>query len=768
MWIPAERAINRLMTTDTFAGTWPGVEARRVPDGGSYLRSPRLAVDGSGTAWLAFVAGGPEGERPMLAPLSVDGGAIPGGIRPLDGWNPMVTTVTLAPAPEGVLAAWISGDAGTLSLCFARCFAEGAEPARAARVRGEPSQVALCAAGAGFAAAWIEREAGGHRLAGALLDGTGAVTAWTHPADIDGIAGHPALAGGDGKPWTAWQEFAPDGASRILVRPPGARKPRIAVEHRGGGCAARPALAADGAGGAWLAWHSDVDEAAGPTLVRWIEIAHIDGKGRISLPPAPMPGIERHGREEDQGFEFPSLASGPDGRLTLVGRGSQGLYRQDLGRDGFGPRWRLDGPGWACRGVPAAVATPEALLVATRERSGLVVRSAPWGEAGPGSGPALSCPRTPLRIPATGRASLPSPRSHPSLASAPRPGAPGALINGRRVLFGDLHQHTAASDGTGTRPEAFHRARFRYGDDLAAVADHESFVGKRTPPGEWLAQCAEADAAYAPGEFVTLHAFEWTGRMHPGPGHRVVYLPPGGGPVLSRDDPATKESAELVEACRVLGALAAPHHVGWTGADMESHDPAVQPVWEIVSAHGAYERPGAGPIGTRGDDKPGQFAAEALDAGLRFGFAGGSDGHGLAWHHGICRTEDSHRTGLTAVLAEPTRASVLEALRRRRCYATSGAKIGLWFEVAGRPMGSEIPVSGPVRFRVVVRGTAPLARVVLVTNGGAERELPAQRRSAECRGALPAPAGWSYHFVRVEQQDGHAAWSSPIWLDRAP
>jgi predicted nucleic acid-binding Zn-ribbon protein len=30
-----------------------------------------------------------------------------------------------------------------------------------------------------------------------------------------------------------------------------------------------------------------------------------------------------------------------------------------------------------------------------------------------------------------------------------------------------------------------------------------------------------------------------------------------------------------------LGALAFPHHVGWTGADAEAHDPAVQSCWEI-------------------------------------------------------------------------------------------------------------------------------------------------------------------------------------------
>ncbi|HUT78971.1 MAG TPA: CehA/McbA family metallohydrolase [Polyangia bacterium] len=743
-----------------------GVEACGIPDGGAYCRSPRLAVDGGGTAWLAFIASRPEGERPMLARSPGGGVRSFEDTRPLAEWSPLVTAVAVAPAQGGVLAAWISGGEGEggVRLRFARCSAAGFGSVHEALGAAGPAQVAVCPAGEGFAAAWVGRDFGRLRIAGVLLDRDGAVTREMRPVEGDGILGHPALAsGGDGAPWLAWQELTRDGASRIVAGRFGAPEEcRSIVEHRDGGTAARPALAADCAGGVWISWHSDVDAAAGPGLVRWIEAAHLDRTGRVSRPASPLPGIERHGRAEDQGFEFPTLVPGPDGRLVVVGRGSQGLYRQDLGERGCGPRLRLDEPGWACRGISDAAAAPEGILLATRERAGLLVRFVPWGGPGPGSGPALSAERTSFRIPATERASLPSPRSLVSLGSAP----PTMLIFGRRVLFGDIHQHTAASDGTGTRPEAFHRARFRYGDDLAAVADHESFVGKQTPKGEWHEQRGEADAAYVPGEFVTLHAFEWTGRMHPGPGHKVVYPPAGGGPVLSRDDPETASSAGLVAACRDLGALAVPHHVGWTGADAAAHDPLVQPVWEIVSAHGAYERPGAGPIGTRGDDKPGQFAAEALDAGLRFGFVGGSDGHGLAWHHGICRIEDSHRTGLTAVFASPNRESVLDALRRRRCYATSGAKIGLWFEAGGRPMGSELTVTGPVRFRVVVRATAPIARVRLVTNGGAERGLPAKRISADCSGSLPAPEVSAFHFIRVEQADGHAAWSSPIWLDR--
>jgi hypothetical protein len=110
---------------------------------------------------------------------------------------------------------------------------------------------------------------------------------------------------------------------------------------------------------------------------------------------------------------------------------------------------------------------------------------------------------------------------------------------------------------------------------------------------------------------------------------------------------------------------------------------------------------------------------------------------------------------------------VFEALGDRRCYATSGAKIGLWFEVAGLPMGEEIPVTESVPFRLVVAGTAEIESLALVTNGGKEIRLEAGSASVDAHGTLPAPPDgrWAYYYARVVQVDGHVAWSSPIWLD---
>src|SRR5690606_12870758 len=123
------------------------------------------------------------------------------------------------------------------------------------------------------------------------------------------------------------------------------------------------------------------------------------------------------------------------------------------------------------------------------------------------------------------------PRLHtpPRRRALPNGGDP-AQRSGRHTYFGDIHQHSAHSDGIGTADEPYLRARHVYGDDFCALTDHESFLGKRIGPSEWAHLAAVAERHHETGHFVTLFAYEWTGRMHPGPGHKVVYLPSADGP----------------------------------------------------------------------------------------------------------------------------------------------------------------------------------------------------------------------------------------------
>jgi hypothetical protein len=522
-----------------------------------------------------------------------------------------------------------------------------------------------------------------------------------------------------------------------------------------------PDLAVGGPDRLWVAWHANAArEGGGPDVPKWVVLAALDGaRLEAFTPAAPMSDRDLEKSGEDQCLEFPVLAPDASGSVTLVARGSHCFYRQELGAAGWGPLVGLGPVVWGCRGRRAAVraAADGTLLIARREKAGLHVErhAAPTARGAPELAP-VPPPLPPAR---------PVRRAARAASKSPKRSA-GALP----VFFGDLHQHSAHSDGTGTADERYRMAREHYGDDFAALSDHESFLGKKTGPGEWGALEEVAIRHDEPGRFATIFAYEWTAPMHPGPGHKCVYLPRPVRSVLSRDAPATRDGPGLLAAVKSLGGVAFPHHTGWTGADAPSHDPRVQTCWELCSCHGCYETPGGGPIASRGSLE-GQFIRENLDRGLRFGLVASSDGHGLLWHHGIARRRDPFRTGLTGVIAPRlSRAAILAALRARRCYATSGAKIVLSFTADETPMGGVARTNGGrVRLRARVEGTAALTSVSVITNGRVllEERPDGPRARVDLETEVPRDPGWAYYYLRVVQEDDEMAWSSPIWVERA-
>src|SRR5262249_44909667 len=123
----------------------------------------------------------------------------------------------------------------------------------------------------------------------------------------------------------------------------------------------------------------------------------------------------------------------------------------------------------------------------------------------------------------------------------------------------------------------------------------------------------------------------------------------------------------------------------------------------------------------------------------------------------------SFRTGLTAVQAHTcTRQAVFDALRARRCYATSGAKILLDFTVNGMPMGSNCAFDREAFARVEVIGTDVVARLELIGPSGPVASSKPNEREAVLQTEI-SEMPWIY--ARVTQQDGEMAWSSPVFFD---
>jgi hypothetical protein len=80
-------------------------------------------------------------------------------------------------------------------------------------------------------------------------------------------------------------------------------------------------------------------------------------------------------------------------------------------------------------------------------------------------------------------------------------------------------------------------------------------------------------------------------------------------------------------------------------------------------------------------------------------------------------------------------------------------------------MGEEIQISDVPHFHVKVIGTAPLQAVTLVRNGVDHVQWAGTGRELELEyGNTERPQATDYYYVRVIQNDGEMAWSSPIWI----
>ena len=126
--------------------------------------------------------------------------------------------------------------------------------------------------------------------------------------------------------------------------------------------------------------------------------------------------------------------------------------------------------------------------------------------------------------------------------------------------------------------------------------------------------------------------------------------------------------------------------------------------------------------------------------------------------------------GLAAIRApELTPAALLESLRSRRVYATSGPRIWLATSLAGRTMGSTIPLAelgeNPVLVAEVA-GTAGIEYVDVIRKGRPiERRLAGGRMDLQLEEALDGLSAGDYVYLRVVQEDGGLAWSSPFYVE---
>ncbi|MDO8682557.1 MAG: CehA/McbA family metallohydrolase [Armatimonadota bacterium] len=341
---------------------------------------------------------------------------------------------------------------------------------------------------------------------------------------------------------------------------------------------------------------------------------------------------------------------------------------------------------------------------------------------------------------------------------------PGVDYEGKslKLWWGDLHMHSNISSCS-LHP-GFHcseiEEKYRFsrdvgGLDFAMVTDHDNM-----DEFDW-ARTRRAGAFHnMPGEFVSFTGFEWTSSMmtdHPNFGHENVLFLEDDAPLYGRRDMESDTPDKLWAKLRGRNCITIPHHPSDEAhpVDWSYHDPDLRPLVEIFQVRGSYEYDGcpANPLNYGRKVVPGRSVRNALNMGYQLGFTAGGE------HEGV---------GVTAVFAEElTRESIFAALKARRTYACTGARIFLDFRVNGRMMGEVIPACDHARISIKAGGADRISSIRLVRNGEDVREWKDLGSEVEMEWDDPNIRLPGYYYVVITQMDGEMAWSSPVFWEQA-
>lgn len=292
--------------------------------------------------------------------------------------------------------------------------------------------------------------------------------------------------------------------------------------------------------------------------------------------------------------------------------------------------------------------------------------------------------------------------------------------------------------------------------------------------------------------FVAMLGFQWQGEPKE-EGLRQFLYSKDSKPIMRRKDTKTNSLKKIYKTNNPKEVLAMPSFTMGKSIvyDFADFNPEFERVAEIYNAWGSSEcttkegnpRPIQGGKNGIAESAEGSLQ-KALNNGCRFGFvSGGYDDRGI--YNGLFDADQSqYSPGLTAILSkEHSRSSIFEALQARSCYATTGERIIVGLHIAGAPMGSELDTKARpgLEFNRHLTGycigTAPIAEALLIRNGKNFRALPIKDGIVEfeiddtdllSQIALEPNSEkppFAYYYLRVTQEDGHIAWSSPIWVD---
>jgi hypothetical protein len=353
------------------------------------------------------------------------------------------------------------------------------------------------------------------------------------------------------------------------------------------------------------------------------------------------------------------------------------------------------------------------------------------------------------------------------------------------LVYGNLHEHTENSScwpaGTdGTLHQNYRFGIYTENYDFMGITDH----GYTMNEVYWRKNNRLADFYHDPPYFAAVPAMEWTlsarGNLESvfGAGHyNILFASPeeAGKFVRNRDEifnvntPESTNPVLLWELLRKkqIDCITIPHHPAdsYHPVDWNVHDAEFVPVVEMFQCRGNAEYPGCPRELNVTRHHPTESRRAFVDYALRekkykMGFIASGDHNSMGVGVACLWVKEFSRDGL------------LEAMRNRRCFATTGDKMILDFRLDGSLQGSTVKVSGAPALSIKVRGQRALDKIEVLRDSRVIKEFGVPGENLDFDAVFmdsnyPAGNDVCYYYIRATQKNNEMAWSSPIWVENA-
>lgn len=341
---------------------------------------------------------------------------------------------------------------------------------------------------------------------------------------------------------------------------------------------------------------------------------------------------------------------------------------------------------------------------------------------------------------------LPAPRPLPAELPPPK--------TEYRIYFGNLHSHTDFSDGKSVPEHAFDYARYEAGLDFFALTEHSNLYDNNLDwdkSRKFKAIQKMAKEKTEPNAFLALYGSEttWYNEF----GHMNTYNMDF---FLNAYETKYNDIPVYYDTVKAYPDSINQWNHPWSSGNrhldgFDPYDAELDQVLQLLEVNpdvtpeldGLY------------------YYVKALDKGWHVSPVGNQDNHKENWG-----TQNNLRTGL--LVDQLTEHHFYDAVRKNRVYFTTALHLKVWFRINGAIMGSRIKSTDQLNFKIkACYGVDTEHHIekfeVISRQGSVLHTVHVEDEKIDSEFTLPGSE--PYYFIKVYQDDGEFAATSPIWIE---